>query len=96
MPGLRHIQNDKLVGSLLLHSHHLAPPPKRPSLCPFVNLTFFLCGAKQEAGTEFVMDQQRVRELFRWAKDRALPGVTCLLLPLTLDSSHLWGLSMGY
>lgn len=74
MSSLGHIQNDKPVGPLLLNPHHLAPPPKLPSMCPFVNLTLFLWGTEEEAGTEFVMDLRRVRELFRWVKDRALPG----------------------
>lgn len=63
----------------------------------FVSMTFLLCRTQQEAGTlMFLMDLRRVRELFRWTKGRALPGGNCLLLPLTLDSSHLWSLSTGF
>jgi hypothetical protein len=42
MSGLRHIQN-KLVGSLLLNPHQLAPPPKCPSYVSFCPLDFSSC-----------------------------------------------------
>ena len=88
MSGLRHIENNKLIGSLLLKTHDLAPSAKLsifPVLCSWKLGILAALEARQKAVAEFAMVLLRVRELFTWTEDSALPEITCLLLPLTLD-----------